>query len=193
MEFKDALQKTLQSNKRACSDSFFLYSCLSDFLGDNDEAKRAAEEFYRLDAKHEISRTILASAPKAKRRRRKKLVYKVKQGTAIPGKANVFFEGRSTLLHLSAECPCLNGTVIYRTNYYFARYRDYIRNQQGTLNVDWSYKAINAHKPKICRRCGNFSPTYPRGFRERFRSFLYFYIGIGNPIKRIRVDTKTMF
>ena len=63
MEFNEALQKSLKADKHTHADPFHLLSHVCDLVGNDFEAKKAAEEFYRLDAKYEISKTILGSAP----------------------------------------------------------------------------------------------------------------------------------
>jgi hypothetical protein len=63
MELKEALHKSLKADKRTHSDPFLLHSRVCDFVGNDYEAKKAAEEFYRLDAKYEISKTICSSIP----------------------------------------------------------------------------------------------------------------------------------
>ena len=63
MELKESLQKSLKADKRAHADPFLLHSRVCDPVGNNYGAKKEAEEFYRLDAKYEISKTILGSSP----------------------------------------------------------------------------------------------------------------------------------
>ena len=77
MEFKEALQKSLKADKHTHADPFLLHSRVCDLVGNDYEAKKAAEEFYRLDAKYEISKTILGSAP-MRYKKRKKHYYKIK-------------------------------------------------------------------------------------------------------------------
>ena len=55
MDFKEALEKSMKQDNRTHADPFLLYSRVSDLVGNGYEAKKAAEEFYRLDAKYEIS------------------------------------------------------------------------------------------------------------------------------------------
>ena len=71
MEFNEALQKSLKADKHTHSDPFLLHSRVCDLVGNDYEAKKAAEEFYRLDAKYEISKTILGSAPVRYKKRKK--------------------------------------------------------------------------------------------------------------------------
>ena len=77
MELKEALQKSLKADKHTHSDPFLLHSRIRDLVGNDYEAKKAAEEFYRLDTKYEISKAILASAP-VRHKKRKKHYYKVR-------------------------------------------------------------------------------------------------------------------
>ena len=65
MKFKDALQKSLKADKHTHANPFLLYSRVSDHVGNDYETKKAAEEFYRFDAKYEISKTILATTPQS--------------------------------------------------------------------------------------------------------------------------------
>ena len=58
MNFKQALNKSLKADKHTHTDPFLLHSHVSDLVGNDYEAKKAAEEFYRLDAKYEISKAI---------------------------------------------------------------------------------------------------------------------------------------
>ena len=69
MEFQEALQKSLKADKHTHTDPFLLHSRVCDLVGNDYEAKKAAEEFYRFDAKYEISKTILATTPQQKRRK----------------------------------------------------------------------------------------------------------------------------
>ena len=65
MEFQEALQKSLKADKHTHTDPFLLHSRVCDLVGNDYEAKKAAEEFYRFDAKYEISKTILATTPQS--------------------------------------------------------------------------------------------------------------------------------
>ena len=151
MKFKDALQKSLKADKHTHANPFLLYSRVSDHVGNDYETKKAAEEFYRFDAKYEISKTILATVPQPKRRKRKKHTYKIKLITPPPDNAYVFYTKDSPTLHISGECPCLKDKTVFRTTYDHA----------------------SRYPRQICRRCGHFTPSYPRIFMEKFRMFLY--------------------
>ena len=189
MDLKEGLQKSLKQDKHTHTDPFLLYSYVSDLVGNDYEAKKAAEEFYRLDAKYEISKVILATVPKTKRRRRKKHAYKIKPITPPLDNAYVFFTNDSPTIHISGECPCLKDKTVFRTSYDYARYRDYLKHRQGHyLTTHWSHELAKAHTQQICRRCGSFTPTYPRTFIEKFRTFLYDTFGIGRPIQCVRVS-----
>ena len=127
MEFNEALQKSLKADKHTHSDPFLLHSRVCDLVGNDYEAKKAAEEFYRLDAKYEISKTILGSAP-VRYKKRKKHYYKVKPMPIPPDNAYVFYTNDLPTLHLSGECPCLKDkTKIYRATYDHARTMDFKR------------------------------------------------------------------
>ena len=166
MEFNEALQKSLKADKHTHADPFLLHSHVSDLVGNDYEAKKAAEEFYRLDAKYEISKTILASVPQPKRRKRKKHTYKLKPIAPPPDNAYVFYINDSPTIHISGECPCLKDKAVFRT----------------------TYNNASRYTPQICRRCGSFTPTYPRTFIEKIRAFLYDTFGVGRPIQCIRVS-----
>ena len=115
MDFKQALSHSLKIDKRTLTDPFLLHSRVSDLVGNDYEAKKAAEEFYRLDAKYEISKTILGAAP-VRYKKRKKHYYKLKPIPIPPDNAYVFFTEDSQTIHLSGECPCLKDEArVYRT------------------------------------------------------------------------------
>ena len=170
MELKEALQKSLKADKRTHSDPFLLHSRVSDLVGNDYEAKKAAEEFYRLDAKYEISKTILGSAP-MRYKKRKKHYYKVKPMPIPPDNAYVYLDEDVEVLHLSGECPCLkNASQIYRTTYNHAKMLDFKRKYLS--NRSWFYKVRHAgsitrlsknHKVHICRSCGYFTPRKANG------------------------------
>ena len=115
MEFNEALQKSLKSDKHTHSDPFLLHSRVSDLVGNDYEAKNAAEEFYHLDAKYEISKTILGAAS-MRYKKRKKHFYKIKPIPLPPDNAYVYFNNDDSTIHLWGECSCLKGdSQIYRT------------------------------------------------------------------------------
>lgn len=165
MEFNEALQKSLKADKHTHADPFLLHSHVSDLVGNDYEAKKAAEQFYRLDAKYEISKTILGSAP-VRYKKRKKHYYKPKPIPILPDNAYVYFDENASVLHLSSECPCLkDAPQIYRKTYDRARTLDFERKH--LLNRSWFYKMryrrsisrlSKKHKMHICRRCGCFKP-----------------------------------
>ena len=155
MEFKEALQKSLKNDKHTHTDSFLLHSHVSDLVGNDYESKKAAEQFYRLDAKYEISKTILKSAP-IRYKKRKKHYYKVKPMPIPPDNAYVYFGEDTSTLHLSRECPCLKGTLqIYKTIY------EYVKIPNSN------------HKVHICRRCGEFTPKQTKGRFYRFVRWMF--------------------
>ena len=191
MDFHEALQKSLKADKHTHTDPFLLHSHISDLVGNDYEAKKAAEEFYRLDAKYEISKAILATVPQPKRRKRKKHTYKILPITPPPDNAYVFFTNESPTIHISGECPCLKNRTVFRTTYDYARYRDYLKHRNvHFLKSRWSHALARSHTPKICRRCGQFTPTYPRTFIEKLRAFLYDTFGIGGPIKLLSISDR---
>ena len=165
MELKEALQKSLKSDKHTHTDPFLLHSRVSDLVGSDYEAKKAAEAFYRLDAKYEISKTILGSAP-VRYKKRKKHYYKIKPMPIPPDNAYVYFTDNSPTLHIVGECPCLkdDASRVYRSTYDHART---VAFKQAYLSErSWFYKMRHFgsiarlskfHKPHICRRCGDFS------------------------------------
>ena len=188
MEFNEALQRSLKADKHAHADPFLLHSHVSDLVGNDYEAKKAAEEFYRLDAKYEILKMILATVPHPKQRKSKKHTYKPKPITPPPNRAYVFYTKDSPTIHISGECPCLKNRTVFRTTYDYARSRDYLKHRHSLpLKPHWSYSLAKSHTPQICRRCGQFTPTYPRTFIEKLRTFLYDTFGIGRPIRCVRV------
>ena len=64
MEFNEALQKSLKADKHTHADPFLLHSHVSDIVGNDYEAKKAAEEFYRL--KHILFHCLFYSSGAAK-------------------------------------------------------------------------------------------------------------------------------
>ena len=170
MELKEALQKSLKADKRTHSDPFLLHSRVCDLVGNDFEAKKAAEEFYHLNAKYEISETILGAAP-VRYKKRKKHFYKIKPMPIPPDNAYVYFNEDSSTLHLSGECPCLKGdSQIYRTTYDHAKMLDFKR--KNLRNSSWFYKMRYSgsitrlsknHKVHICRSCGDFTPRKANG------------------------------
>ena len=72
---------------------------MSDLVGNDYEAKKAAEQFYRFDAKYEISKTIIASAP-VRYKKRKKHYYKINPMLIPPDNAYVYFGDNTSTLHL---------------------------------------------------------------------------------------------
>lgn len=197
MDFKEALQKSLKKDKRTHKDIFLLHSHLCDFVGNDYESKKAAEEFYRLDAKYEISKTILGSAP-VRYKKRKKHTYRLKSIAPPPHNALVFYTVGSLTLHLSGECPCLKGESILRSTYLEAKrrnlygelqqvaQRDTCENTQLDLRANPPKSGNSADNggsdalnrlnkcldPHICRRCGGFRPTFKRPFAEKLMALI---------------------
>lgn len=178
MELKDALTKALKEDKRTHNNPFLLLSRVSDIVCNDFDTKKAAEQFYRLDAKYEISKAILSSAP-VRYRKRKKHYYKVKPMPIPPDNAYVYFDENSDTLHLSGECPCLkNASQIYRTTYDHAKMLDFKRKHLP--NRSWFYKMrysgsisrlSKSHQVHICRRCGDFTPKQAKGVLYKLIGF----------------------
>ena len=185
MEFKEALQRSLKLDKRTHTDPFLLHSRVSDLVGNDYEAKKAAEEFYRLDAKYEISKTILGSAP-VRYKKRKKHYYKFKPVPIPPDNAYVYFNDDCSTLHLSGECPCLKGSSqIYRTTYDHAKMLDFKRKHLP--NRSWFYqmryggsisRLSQSHKVHICRRCGDFTPRQANGIFYKLARWILEHLNI---------------
>ena len=71
MIFKDALSEAVKNDHRTHTDPFLLYSHISDIVGDDYEAKKAAEDYYILDRKYGITESLLSSfvSQKAEKKR----------------------------------------------------------------------------------------------------------------------------
>ncbi|MBE6577803.1 MAG: hypothetical protein E7653_06670 [Ruminococcaceae bacterium] len=180
MDFKEAMQHSLKTDKHTHTDPFLLHSRVSDLVGNDYEAKKAAEEFYRLDAKYEISKTLLASVP-AQYKKRKKLYYKIKPITQPHDNAYVYFGKDTSILHLSGECPCLKDDPrVYRSTYDHARTLDfkktylskrssaYITHHRGSVA-----RLSKIHKPRICRRCGSYTPKKATNIFYKLAAWLF--------------------
>ena len=174
MEFNEALQKSLKADKHTHADPFLLHSHVSDLVGNDHEAKKAAEEFYRLDAKYKISKTILGSAP-VRYKKRKKHYYKLKPMSIPPDNAYVYFDEDTSTLHLSGECPCLKDALqIYRTTYDHAKILDYKKNHFSNYSLFYKFrysrsiaKLSQNSQMHICHRCGNFTSKQATGIFYR--------------------------
>ena len=180
MEFREALHRSLKSDKHTHTDPFLLHSRVSDLVGDNYESAKAAEKFYRLDAKYEISKTIISAAP-VKRQRRKKRYYKIKPVSPPPDNAYVFFTDDSPTLHVSRECPILkHAPSVYRATYDHARVTDFkyaYLSDRSCFYELWHAGSIarlsRRHKPHVCRRCGDFSPRITNGIFYRLATWIF--------------------
>lgn len=185
MDFKEAMQHSLKTDKHTRTDPFLLHSRVSDLVGNDYEAKKAAEEFYRLDAKYEISKTILGAAP-VRYKKRKKHYYKIKPISIPPDNTYVFFADNSQTFHLSGECPCLKDSArVYRTTYDHARTVDFKKTYLSERS--WFYIAHHRgsvarlskfHKTHICRRCGNFTPKKATNIFYKLSTWLFNHIYI---------------
>ena len=180
MELKEAITKALKSDKHTRTDPFLLHARVCDLIGNDYDAKKAAEELYRLNAKYQISKAILASSP-VRYKKRKKRYYKVKPMPTPPDNAYVYFNEDSSTLHLSGECPCLkDASQIYRTTYDHARILDFKRKHLP--NSSWFYKMrysgsitrlSKKHKVHICRRCGDFTSRKANGIIYKFAKWIF--------------------
>ena len=164
MELSEALQKALKSDKRTRDDPFLLMSRVCDLVGNDYQAKRAAESFYYLDSEYGITKAIRSAVPA---RGRKKHYYKLKPMPTPSDNSLVYHSAGSETLHLSAECPCLKKSAsFFEDTYKWAQYRqEYAR--RGTKK-----RTAKKHKPTICRYCGNFTPRRARGFIRCLSLFL---------------------
>ena len=180
MDFKEAMQHSLKTDKHTRTDPFLLHSHVSDLVGNDYEAKKAAEEFYLLDAKYEISKTLLASAP-VRYKKRKKHYYKIKPISIPPDNAYVYFGENTSTLHLSGECPCLKDEArVYRATYDHARTLDFKKTYLSERS--WFYKAQHCgsvarlsklYRAHICLRCGNFTPKKATNVFYKLAAWLF--------------------
>lgn len=185
MEFTKALQKSIKSDKRTNADPFLLHSRVCDLVGDDYEEKKAAEEFYRLDVKHDISKSILAAAP-VRYKKRKKRYYKIKSITPPPDNAYVFFADDFQTLHISGECPRLKDAArVYRSTYDHARALSFKKAYLSERS--WFYKVRHCgsvarlssfYKPCVCRRCGSFTPKKAASIFYKLAAWLFAHIYI---------------
>lgn len=181
MEFNEALQKSLKADKHTHADPFLLHSHVSDLVGNDYEAKKAAEEFYRLDAKYEISKTILASAP-VRYKKRKKCYYKIKPIISPPDNAYVYFADSSPTLHIVGECPCLKDAPrVCRTTYDHARMLDFKKTYLSERSCFYKARHLGSiarlsrqHKPYICRVCGNFKAKTANGIFYKIAKCIFY-------------------
>lgn len=179
MDFKEALHKALRADKHTHSNPFLLHSRVCDLVGSDYAAKKAAEEFYRLDAKYEISKSILSSIPRPRRKKRKKYLYRYKPMPIPPDEAYVFFSSDSQTLHLSGECPCLKKKgYFFRNTYKWARFRQYQARYGYSSHIRAESEKVKIHPTKICRYCGDFTPQIAHGLLHRVFLFLYEWFGI---------------
>ena len=156
MELKEALQKSLKADKRTHTDPFLLHSRVCDLVGSNYEAKKAAEEFYRLDAKYNITETIESSVP-VRYKERKKLRYKIKPMPQPADKALVFYDTSTATVHLWEKCPNIHAETIRCVSYAKAKRLDVCRKYPGIPWWTFAHKKLaQKDSPNICRRCGGF-------------------------------------
>ena len=157
MDFKEALESSMKQDNRTHADPFLLYSRVSDLVGNDYEAKKAAEQFYRLDARYEITKTILQVAL-PKQQKKKKHVYHIKPMPIPFEKVQIFFDTKTGVVHRLNTCPCIHDPAAIRhVTYAKAKQLDVSRTHPKISW--WSPKLTHmatTHHPKICRRCGNF-------------------------------------
>ena len=181
MELKEAITKALKSDKHTRTDPFLLHARVSDLVGNDYEAKKAAEQFYRLDKKYKISKTLLASAP-VRYKKRKKRRYKVKPMPIPPDNAYVYFTERSPLLHLSGACPRLKEEVVLRATCACAKYATARKGWTGMhVGIRFLRYRARSYVPPICRLCGTFRPECAVGAVEKLRMLLLRTFGVGCP------------
>ena len=155
MEFKDALKKVLKADKHTHDDPFLLYSHVCDLVGNDYEAKKAAEQFYRLDAKHKITETILESLP-ARYKERKKLRYRIKPTPPPAENTFVFYDTSTATVHLWEKCPHIHAETTRHVSYSKAKRLDVCNKYPGIPWWTFAHKQL-AQKisPSVCRRCGD--------------------------------------
>ena len=156
MDFKQALSNSLKIDKRTLTDPFLLHSRVSDLVGNDYEAKKAAEEFYRLDAKYNITETVQSSVP-MRYKERKKLRYRIKPVPPPAENTVVFYDTSTATVHLCEKCPNIHAESVRRVSYSKAKRLDVCRKYPGIPWWTFSHKQL-AQKvsPNICRRCGGF-------------------------------------
>ena len=155
MDFEQAMEHVLKTDHRARTDPFLLYAKISDLVGNDYEAKKAAEEFYRLKAeKRSTTDQSISTASSGKRKKRKHQSLK-----AIPQPPNgaiVYYGEDTTVIHLRRDCVDLqNAPLIHRATCANARRWDAWRLSP---NLFWWSPRLTLlaknHPLNICRRCG---------------------------------------
>ena len=156
MDFQKALLYSLKVDKRIGRNPFLLYSRISDVAGNDYEAKKAAEEFYRLDVKYKITETIQNSVP-VRYKKRKKLRYRIKPVPPPAENTFVFYDTSTATVHLCEKCPRIHAETTRRASYAKAKRLDVCRKYPGIPWWTFAHKQL-AQKvsPNICRRCGGF-------------------------------------
>ena len=182
MDFNEALKKVLNKDKESRENPFLLFSKVSDLIGNDYDAKRAAEEFYRVDAKYNIAKNIIAAKP-LKYKRRKKLYYRRKPMELPPKDAYVYFSYDTPVLHIARECPELNNFCkIKRVSFDRASAADfkqkYFPKSTNGKKAKKAKKAKKGDKPCICPRCGGFTPRKKPKFLFWITRWLFYNFGI---------------
>lgn len=159
MDFNEALANALKKDRHTHKDPFLLSNRISDLVGNDYEAKRAAEAYFRLDSRYHITETAMKCAPAPGRRKKTKHYYRIKSLPPPPDNAFVFMDMSETqVVHMSRECPCLKGKKVIRSLY--------------------RYQSLYSGSTQICRICGHFAPTYPSKLFELLRLFISEKFGI---------------
>ncbi len=152
MDFDKALSESLK-DKHTHTDPFLLHSRMSDLVGNDYHAKKAAEAFYRLNAKYDFSSTLIKAIP-AKRTKRKKHIYRRKPLPMPTQNTYVFYAPDKPTLHISPDCPYLIGTnKVYRTTFDRKVF-------------------FEGHRPHICRHCCYFRHQKATGIFNRVATYL---------------------
>lgn len=194
MDFKEALDRAVKINGEASNDPFLLYSIICDLIGNDYQAKKAAEEFYRRGevgnmSGAETSSAPAPSSPKAAKplpqSQKKKKHPKKPQQTVIPDDAIVFFADSSRTFHLSIECSGLKrASHAYYTCHDHAKVID-LKSKRSWL--PWYYNMFDAkganerlkkHKIPICKICGGDEPWQKYGTWDRFAKWVFEHFGI---------------
>ena len=155
MDFEQAMEHVLKTDHLARTDPFLLYAKISDLIGNDYEAKKAAEEFYRLETEKSLTtdRTIGVSSPGKRKKRKRQPLELIPQP---PSGAIVYYGEDTTVIHLRKDCADLqHAPLIHRTTCANARRWDAWRLSPNLYW--WSLRLTllaKNHPLNICRRCG---------------------------------------
>ena len=155
MDFEQAMEHVLKTDHRTRTDPFLLYAKISDLIGNDYEAKKAAEEFYRLEITKRMTtdRSINSPSTSKRRKRKREPLDSIPQP---PNGAIVYYGEDTTVIHLNRDCIDLqNAPLIHRTTCANARRWDAWRLSP---NLFWWSPRLTLltrnHTLNICRRCG---------------------------------------